>query len=126
MKGNKTLAKWAQIILGVFLIFYALNKFLHFIPMSFGDTSEEAGSFLYTVAPYLPFLYVLELIIGLFLVLNKWSSFILIVLFPLSASFLMFSLINNDISVLWPALIVFFLNSLLLLNNRTNYYSLFD
>jgi hypothetical protein len=110
----------------VFLIVYALNQFLHFIPSTYGEMPENTKDFIDAVAIYLPYLYILEMLIGLFLIFNKWSAFILIVLFPLSISFLLFNLTNNDITKIWPGLIVAILNVFLIINNKDNYKSLFN
>ena len=110
-----------RIILGIFLIGYALNQFLHFAPSSYGNMPEDARNFIDAVANYLPFLYALEGIIGLLLVFNKWTAFILIVLFPLSVCFLIFSFANQDMAEAWPALFVAILNFLLIVNNFERY-----
>ncbi|PKQ46487.1 hypothetical protein [Confluentibacter flavum] len=123
---NSNIFKWARIILGLFLIVYALNQFLHFLPTSYGQMPEDSMYFIDASAMYLPYLYILEILIGLLLVLNKWTPFIVIVLFPLSLSFLIFNMTNNDISKFWPALVVAFLNIMLLMNNSKKYKPLFS
>jgi len=126
MEKSRPLFKSLRILLGLFLILYALNKFFHVIPNSYGSMPVEAQDFLDSVAVYLPYLYILEILIGIFLVINKWKSFIYILLFPLSVSFLMFSLINNDVSELWPALFVALINIILLASRKEVYANLFD
>lgn len=125
MKIQKNLAHWLRIGLGAFLVVYGLNRFLHFFPTSYGTMPEEAQQFLDSVMFYLPYLYAFEILVGLLLIFNKWTPFILIVLFPLSVSFLMFSIINNDFQELWPAVIVAGLNIVLLVNNKEKYKVLF-
>ncbi len=111
--------------LGIFLIAYALNKFLHVIPTGYGEMNETTQDFLDGVAVYLPYLYIFEIIVGLFLVLNKWSAFILIVLFPLSISFLIFGISNGDFAEFIPALIVALLNVILLYAHWDKFKPLF-
>ncbi|WP_100614333.1 hypothetical protein [Confluentibacter citreus] len=123
---NSNVFKWARIVLGLFLIVYALNQFLHFLPTSYGQMPEDSMYFIDAVAIYLPYLYIFEIIIGLLLVINKWTPFIVIVLFPLSVSFLIFNMTNNDISKFWPAIVVAFLNIFLLINNSKKYKPLFS
>ncbi len=118
--------KWLRIFLGLFLIVYALNQFLHFIPAGYTDMPEEARDFLDAVVIYLPLLYVFEILTGLFLIFNKWTAFILIVLFPLSLAFLIFTFANQDLSETWPAVIVAGLNVTLLISNRERYKPLFE
>lgn len=123
---KKNVSKWLRIVLGMILIIYALNQFIHFLPTGYGDMPEEAMYFIDAIYMYLPFLYMFEILIGLFLVFNKWTAFILIVLFPLSVSFLIFTYANQDISETWPALIVAALNIILLINDKEKYKSLFE
>ena len=123
---NSNAFKWARIILGLFLIIYALNQFLHFLPTSYGQMPEDSKYFIDAVAMYLPYLYIFEIFIGLLLIINKWTPFIDIVLFPLSVSFLIFNMTNNDISKFWPAIVVAFLNIILLINNSKKYKPLFS
>jgi putative oxidoreductase len=120
------ISKWLRIFLGLILIVYALNQFLHFIPTGYTEMPEEARDFLDAVVIYLPLLYFFEIITGLFLIFNKWTSFILIVLFPLSVSFLIFTFSNQDLSETWPALFVAGLNIFLLFQSREKYKPLFD
>ncbi len=121
-----TLSKWLRIFLGLFLIVYPLNQFLHFLPSGYTEMPEDARDFLDAVVMYLPLLYMLEIITGLFLIFDKWSAFILVVLFPLSVSFLIFTFANQDLSETWPALLVAGLNITLLTLGREKYKPLFD
>lgn len=123
MRYNISIA--LRILLGIFLIGYALNQFFHFVPSSYGQMPEDARNFIDAVAVYLPFLYGFEILIGLFLIFNRWTPFILIVLFPLTISFLIFTYANNDLGETWPALIVAVLNVLLLINYQEQYRPLF-
>jgi hypothetical protein len=124
MKTN--VSKGLRIFLGLFLIIYALNQFLHFLPTGYSEMPENARNFLDAVVMYLPLLYAFEIVTGLFLIFNKWAAFILIVLFPLSVSFLIFSFANQDLSETWPALIVAALNVVLLIDSRQKYMPLFE
>lgn len=121
MKTDIKNVQWFRIILGLFLIVYALNKFFHFIPSSYGQMPEHAKDFLDSTVIFLPYLYIVEIIIGLLLILNKWSALLYIVLFPLTISFLIFSFTNKDFSDMWPALIVAVLNIILLFSVKEKY-----
>lgn len=118
--------KWLRIFLGIFLIIYGLNKFFHFIPSSYGQMPENAQEFLDSILIFLPYLYIFEILIGVFLVLNKWPALIYIVLFPLTISFLIFTFTNKDFSDMWPALVVAILNVLLLISEKEKYKPLFN
>src|SRR5690606_10585505 len=92
----------------------------------YGYMPEDARSFIDAVAIYLPFLYGFEILIGMLLLINKWTPFILIVLFPLSISFLIFTYANKDLSETWPALIVAIINVVLVLYYQDKYKPLLD
>jgi putative oxidoreductase len=124
--GNQALIeKGLRIFLGLFLIVYALNQFFHFFPTSYGAMPANAEDFIDAVVIYLPALYIFEILIGLFLILNKWSALILLMLFPLSVAFLIFMYANNDLSETWPSLVVAVSNMLLLYLERDKFRPLF-
>ena len=125
MKTNLKYTQWFRVILGLFLIGYALNKFFNFIPSSYGQMPEIAEEFLDSTVVFLPYLYIFEIILGLLLILNKWSELIYIVLFPLTVSFLIFSFTNKDFSDMWPALLVAVFNIILLFSAKEKYKPLF-
>lgn len=125
MKHNQSLKTWLRVFLGLFLIVYALNQFLRILPTSYGKMPENTMDFLYAVVVYLPVLYFFEIILGLLFVLNKWTPFLLIVLFPLSVAFLIFSISNQDFIDAIPALVVALLNFSLILFYKEKYKPLF-
>jgi uncharacterized membrane protein YphA (DoxX/SURF4 family) len=126
MKINDGTKKILRIVLGLFLILYGLNKFFHVVPTGFGEMPENARDFIDGVAVYLPYLYIFEILIGLLLVLNVWTPLILIVLAPLSVSFMIFVIANCDPSEVGPAVIVAVLNLILLLGESDKYKTLFS
>ena len=126
MATSTNTSKLFRIILGVFLILYALNQFLHIVPFTYGEMPENTRDFIDAVVAYLPYLYILEILIGLLLTINKWTPFILIVLFPLTISFLIFNISNNDFSKIWTSLLVAFLNIVLLIQYKEKYKPLFS
>ena len=121
MKTNIKYIQWIRIILGLFLVVYALNKFFHFIPSSYGQMPDSAKEFLDSTIMFLPYLYIFEIIIGLLLIVNKWSALLYIVLFPLTISFLIFTFSNKDFGDMWPALFVAFSNIILLVSSKEKY-----
>ena len=124
--NTKTIFSSLRIILGLFLIIYALNQFLHFLPSSYGAMPENTRSFIDAVAVYLPYLYLFEIVIGLLLIINKWTPFMIIVIFPLTIAFLIFNLSDNDYINIWPSIIVAFLNIVLMYNHKDKYKLLFS
>ena len=109
----------------MFLILYGLNQFFNFLPTSYGKMPENTQAFLDAIVAYLPAVYILEIIIGLFLLFNKWVGFILIVLFPLSISFLIFNLSHSDFNFLWTAILVAGLNIILMILEKDKFKPLF-
>ena len=124
--SNEYITKWERLILGIFLFVYGLNQFVHFIPLESESNTSEARIFLDAVRVYLPYLYVFEMLIGVLLVLDRWTSFVLVVLFPLSISFLIFNLPNQNMTNSVPALIVSSLNIYLMVSRKERYAPLFD
>jgi len=125
MKVQTKFSQWVRVILGLFLIVYALNKFFNFVPSSYNQMPPTAQEFLDATLIFLPYLYIFEIIIGLFLIFNTWPAFIYIVLFPLTISFLIFTFTNKDFSNVWPALFVAVLNISLLFSEKDKYGPLF-
>lgn len=124
MKINDGTKKILRIVLGLFLILYALNKFFHLVPTGYGEMPENARDFIDGVAIFLPYLYMFEILIGLLLIINVWTPLILIVLAPLSVTFMIFIIANGDPTEIWPALIVAVLNLILLIGEKDRYTSL--
>ncbi len=117
---------WVRKSLGLFLILYALNQFLHILPTSYGAMPDISQQFLDSIIMYLPYLYFFELFVGVMLFMNFWSSLVLLVLFPLSASFLFFNFVNGDLEMMMPAIVVAFLNFYLLIKRWNKYQLLLD
>ena len=126
MNNNQRVMRILRIILGLFLITYALNKFFQFLPAGYGEMPEPTQDFLDAVAAYLPALYIFEVVLALFLLLNKWTPAVLLVLFPLSVSFMIFSVANGDFLLAWPAILVALINVVLMWDNRARYKPLFN
>lgn len=126
MKTDNSTYKILRTILGLFLVLYALNQFLHILPTGYGTMPDSSRAFIDSVAGYLPALYIFELIVGLLIIFNKWVPFLLIVLFPLSIAFLIFSISNQDLLENWPAFVVAILNIVLVYYDRNLYRPLFS
>jgi hypothetical protein len=124
MKTQEHFSALPRIILGLFLIVYALNHFFQILPTSYREMPENTEYFLNAVVAYLPALYIFEILIGLLFIFNKWTSLLLIVLFPLSITFLIFVVSNGSLANMWPAFIVALLNIWLLWQHREKYTSL--
>jgi uncharacterized membrane protein YphA (DoxX/SURF4 family) len=117
--------KIVRIFLGVVLVIFGANKFLHFIPLeaptgSAGDFMNSLGATGYIF----PVVGILEVIIGLLLLSKKWIAFALILLAPISINILLFHLFL-DIPGLSVALLIVVFNSILIFKHWQQYKPLF-
>ena len=122
MNSKVTMA--LRIILGLVLIIFGANKFGHFMPSP--ELTGDAATFMGALggAGYFTILGVLEILIGLLLVLNKWVPFALVLLAPLVVNFLIFHLKYN-IEGIGPSALVSLLTIVLFYANWDKFKTLF-
>ncbi len=122
MNSKVTMA--LRIILGLILIIFGANKFGHFMPSP--ELTGDAANFMGALfgAGYFTILGILEIVIGLLLVINKWVPFTLVLLAPLVVNFLIFHLTYN-IEGIGPAAIVSLLAIILLYSYKDKFKALF-
>lgn len=123
MKNSKT-TRILSIVLGTFLIIYAANQFLHFLPSGYGKMPDFTRDYLDAVLPFLPALYIFEIILGIAFITNKWIPFLVILLAPLSVNFLIFNLANGGWNIISAAFVAV-MNLLLIYQYRDRYKPLF-
>jgi putative oxidoreductase len=78
-------------ILGLIYLVFGLNFFLHFIPVA--QLSGKAGAFeggLFGAGYFFPFMKVIEIVGGLFLLINRYTAFFLLLLFPITLNIFLF------------------------------------
>lgn len=117
--------KIVRIALGVALVVFGANKFLHFIQLE--APTGAAGEFMNSLEAtgyIFPIVGVMEVIIGAFLLLKKWVAFMLILLAPISINILLFHLFLN-IPGMSVALVIVILNAILIFKHWTQYKPLF-
>ena len=122
---NSKFTKIVRIALGIILVVFGANKFLHFIPME--SPTGSAGDFMNSLGAtgyIFPIVGVLEVAIGAMLLLKKWVAFALIILAPISINILLFHLFL-DIPGLTVALLVAFFNGILIFKHWQQYKPLF-
>ena len=105
----KILNNISRFLLGLIFLVFGLNGFLHFIPMP--PPSGVAGQFLGSmfVTKYLLFVFAIQLIGGVLLLLNRYVPIALTILAPIIVNILLFhSLMNPEglglalfVAVLW-------------------------
>jgi putative oxidoreductase len=105
----KILNNISRFLLGLIFLVFGLNGFLHFIPMP--PPSGVAGQFLGSmfVSKYLLFVFAIQLIGGVLLLINRYVPIALTILGPVIVNILLFhSLMNPEglglalfVAVLW-------------------------
>jgi putative oxidoreductase len=105
----KILNSISRFLLGLVFLVFGLNGFLHFIPMP--PPSGVAGQFLGSmfVTKYLLFVFAIQLIGGVLLLINRYVPIALTILAPIIVNILLFhSLMNPEglglalfVTILW-------------------------
>jgi len=123
---NSKFTMIVRIVLGLLLVIFGSNKFLHFIPMD--SPTGDAGAFMNSLdaTGYIfPAVGILEVFIGLMLLLKKWVPFVIILLAPISINILLFHLFL-DIPGVSVALLVAIFNGILIYKHWKLYRPLFN
>jgi uncharacterized membrane protein YphA (DoxX/SURF4 family) len=123
---NSQFTKIVRLLLGIMLVVFGSNKFLHFIPLppptgSAGDFMNSLG----TTGYIFPIVGILEVFIGIMLLFKKWVAFALVLLAPISINILLFHLFL-DIPGVSAALLVTILNGILIYKHWKQYKPLFS
>ncbi len=122
---NSMFTKIARIVLGIMLLVFGANKFLHFIPME--APTGSAGEFMNSLGAtgyIFPIVGILEVMIGAMLLLKKWVAFALILLAPISINILLFHMFL-DIPGISIALLIVVINTILIYKHWQQYKPLF-
>jgi len=122
---NSMFTKIIRIALGLALIVFGANKFLHFIPTE--PPTGAAGEFMNSLGAtgyIFPVVGVLEVIIGALLLLKKWVAFALILLAPIAINILLFHLFL-DIPGVAVALVIACFNGIMIYKHWQQYKPLF-
>ncbi len=122
---NTKLSMILRILLGLVLVVFGANKFLDFMPHM--EMPQPAGDFMGAMMAtgyMLKLVGATEVIVGLLLILNKWTPFALVVLAPISVNMVLFHLFLAPTGI-GPAAIVTVINILLIYDNWNKYKSLF-
>jgi len=82
----------ARILLGLIYVVFGLNFFLHFIPMP-APTKDAAGAFeggLFGAGYFFPFMKVIEILSGAFLLINRYTPLFTLIVFPITLNIFLF------------------------------------
>lgn len=123
---NSTFTRILRTILGLGLIFIGLGKLIHFDFMPSPTFSDDASLFMNSLNTgyVLTVVGILEISIGLLLVFNKWVPFALILLAPITINVLLFHLFLDPPGLVL-AIIIVFLNAILIYKHWKSYRPLF-
>ncbi|HMG09523.1 MAG TPA: hypothetical protein VK609_13515 [Mucilaginibacter sp.] len=83
----------ARILLGLIFIVFSLNFFFHFIPMPQPVMSDKAQAFsggLYGSGYFFQYMKVIEFLSGVAILVNRYTAFFLLILFPVSVNIFLF------------------------------------
>lgn len=122
---NSMFTKIVRIALGLALLIFGANKFLHFIPME--APTGDAGVFMNSLGAsgyMFPIVGVLEVIIGIMLLMKKWVAFALTLLAPISINIMLFHLFL-DLPGSPVALLILVFNGILIYKHWQQYKPLF-
>lgn len=122
---NSKLTMILRIFLGLILVVFGANKFFGFMPsmelpegaMALMDAMVKSGYLLKLVG-------ITEIVAGLLLLVNKWTSFALIILAPVSLNMALFHLFLAPASI-GPAAVVTLINAVLIYDNWSKFKILF-
>lgn len=124
---NSTFTKILRIILGLGLLFFGLSKLINFNFMPIHIYTGDAAIFIDSLSNsgyILKVIGTFEIFIGLLLLFNKWVSFALLLLAPITLNILLFHLFM-DTPGLILALVVLVLNTILIYKHWKVYRPLF-
>lgn len=123
---NSTFTRILRTILGLGLIFFGLVKLIQFDFMPSPTFTDEASTFMDSLNTgyVLTVVGILEILIGMLLIFNKWVPFALILLAPISINVLLFHLFLDPPGLIL-AIIVVFLNAILIYKHWKSYRPLF-
>jgi putative oxidoreductase len=83
----------ARTLLGLIFVVFGVNFFHHFLPMAQPAMSPAASAFsggLFGSGYFFQYMKVLEIVSGLFLLINRYTAFFLLVLLPISLNIFLF------------------------------------
>ena len=104
----KILTNVSRFLLGFIFLVFGLNGFLHFIPMP--PPSGVAGQFLGSmfVTKYLLFVFAIQLIGGVLLLINRYVPIALTILGPIIVNILLFHVLMNPADIALAVFVTIF------------------
>lgn len=118
---NEKVVLGIRILLGLGLVVFGLNGFLHFMEMP--PLSQEAGVFIGAIATagyILPIVSVVEVLAGISFLTNKFVPLMAVVLFPVLLNAFLFHLVLDPAGIAGAAVFTV-LNVVLMFANKPAY-----
>lgn len=118
MKKSKNIMR---VIYGIFLLIFGLNNFLHFFPLP--EMTAEAGTFAGSLAQtgyIFPIVGGLQAIVGILLIINKFTPLSLIVIFPIMLNAFLLHLFLDPVGI-GGSLVAIVLNVFLFIAYKESY-----
>lgn len=114
-----------RILLGLFVLVFGLNKFLHFIPME--EMSEASGAYFGALVSTktLMLVAVVEIVAGLALIFNKFGALLTLILMSVSVNAVLFHATLDPAGIM-GSLILLILNILVLIGYKKKYKDLLN
>jgi len=118
---NINAEKITRVLLALILVIFGLNKFFNFLPMPPMPEAAQGfmGALIETVYLML-FVAIIEIILDIFLLLNRYSTLILILIFPVLLNAFLFHLFI-DLKGIGGALLTISLNIFLIVRSFDKY-----
>lgn len=119
----------ARLVLGLIYLVFGLDFFLHFVShiVSLPPLDDKANAFLGQLAAakyFFPFLKSMEIICGLFLLINRYTLFFVLAAFPITIHIFLFHVfLANPVMLLGTIMLI--ANLFLIVAYRKYYVSLF-
>ncbi|MBU2650876.1 MAG: DoxX protein [Bacteroidetes bacterium] len=121
----KTLSNVLRFLLAIILLVFGLNKVFHFLPMEMGSgPGADFFGALIAAGYMIPVIVAVELIAAFSLMLNRFVSFTMVLLAPISLNILLYGIFLDSMSLPIGGF-TFLLNLYFLVINRKVYWEMF-
>lgn len=117
----------ARILLGIIYVVFGLNYFHPFLHMPMPVVSKEASGFeggLFGAGYFFPFMKAVEVISGIFLLINRYTALFTLIIFPITLNIFLFHAILVPSGLTMAAPMIIF-NLFLAFAYRKYYTSIF-
>jgi putative oxidoreductase len=100
-----------RILLGIIYIVFGLNYFYPFLHMPMPVMSAAASGFeggLFGAGYFFPFLKTIEIITGIFLLVNRYTAFFILIIFPITLNIFLFHavLLPSGLPIATPMILI--------------------